>query len=49
VIAGFAVYPGVGFIGVLFTLVWVLIAYMRAEVRWRQERGLLPGQQQPPE
>jgi hypothetical protein len=49
VIAGFAVYPGVGFIGVLFTLVWVLIAYMRAEVRWRQQRGLLPGQQQPPE
>ncbi|BBY04841.1 DUF4233 domain-containing protein [Mycobacterium noviomagense] len=48
-IAGFAVYPGVGFIGVLFTLVWVLIAYMRAEVRWRQQRGLLPGQRQPPD
>src|SRR5579884_23388 len=49
VIAGFAVYPGIGFIGVLFTLVWVLIAYLRAEVRWRQQRGLLPGQQQPPD
>lgn len=49
VIAGFAVYPGVGFIGVLFTLVWVLIAYLRAEVRWRQQRGLLPGQQHPPD
>lgn len=44
-VAGFAVYPGVGFIGVLFTAVWALIAYFRAEVRWRQRRGLLPGQQ----
>jgi hypothetical protein len=30
------VYPGVGFIGVLFTGLWVLIAYFRAEVRRRQ-------------
>ncbi|ORV94326.1 hypothetical protein AWC11_04225 [Mycobacterium interjectum] len=36
-LAGFAVYPGVGFIGVLFTGLWVLIAYFRAEVRRRQE------------
>jgi len=35
-LAGFAVYPGVGFIGVLFTCVWALIAYFRAEVRRRQ-------------
>jgi len=35
-LAGFAVYPGVGFIGVLFTGVWALIAYLRAEVRRRQ-------------
>jgi hypothetical protein len=48
-IAGFVVYPGVGFIGVLFAGVWVLIVYFRAEVRLRQERGLLPGQQQPPD
>jgi hypothetical protein len=47
-IAGFTVYPGVGFIGVLFAAVWALIAYFRAEVRSRQRRGLLPGQQQPP-
>ena len=40
-LAGFAVYPGVGFIGVLFTGVWVLIAYFRAEVR-RRERGGAP-------
>jgi len=47
-IAGFAVYPGVGFIGVLFAAVWGLIAYLGAEVRWRQKRGLLPGQLAPP-
>jgi hypothetical protein len=35
-LAGFAVYPGVGFIGVLFTGLWALIAYLRAEVRRRQ-------------
>ncbi len=48
-IAGFVVYPGVGFIGVLFAAVWLLIAYLRAEVLRRQRRGLLPGQQPPPE
>ncbi|ORW27400.1 hypothetical protein AWB91_03635 [Mycobacterium paraense] len=36
-LAGFAVYSGVGFIGVLFTGLWGLIAYFRAEVRRRQE------------
>jgi hypothetical protein len=35
-LAGFAVYPGVGFIGLLFTGLWGLIAYLRAEVRRRQ-------------
>ncbi len=38
-LAGFAVYPGVGFIGVLFTGLWALIAYLRAEVRRRQSPG----------
>lgn len=37
-LAGFAVYPGVGFIGVLFTGLWLLIAYFRAEVRRRQRQ-----------
>lgn len=41
-LAGFAVYPGVGFIGVLFTAVWALIAYFRAEVRRRQTDGVPP-------
>jgi hypothetical protein len=36
VLAGFAVYSGVGFIGVLFAGLWLLIAYFRAEVRRRQ-------------
>jgi hypothetical protein len=36
-LAGFAVYPGVGFIGLLFTGVWAMIVYFRAEVRRRQE------------
>lgn len=36
-VADFAVYPGVGFIGVLFAALWVLIAYLRAEVRRRRD------------
>jgi hypothetical protein len=48
-IAGFVVYPGVGFIGMLFAAVWALIAYFRAEVRRRERRGLLPGQHWPPD
>jgi hypothetical protein len=48
-VAGFAIYPAVGFIGVLFLVVWGVIAYLRAEVLRRQRRGMLPGQQQPPD
>lgn len=48
-VAGFFVYPAIGFIGVLFVLVWGVIAYLRAEVLRRQRLGLLPGQQPPPE
>lgn len=47
-IAGWAIYPGVGFMGLLFAVVWLLIVYLRAEVLRRQRLGLLPGQQQPP-
>lgn len=43
-IAGFVLYPGIGVIGVLFAGVWAMIAYFRAEVLRRQQRGLLPGQ-----
>ncbi|AQT79466.1 hypothetical protein B1R94_09565 [Mycolicibacterium litorale] len=46
-VAGFVVYPAVGFVGLLFVVVWGVIAYLRAEVLRRQRRGLLPGQQLP--
>jgi uncharacterized protein DUF4233 len=48
VVAGAFIHVAVGFIGVIFAGVWVLIAYLRAEVKRRQARGLLPGQQRPP-
>jgi hypothetical protein len=48
VIAGALVHPAVGFIGVVFAAVWALIAYLRAEVKRRQDQGQLPGQQDPP-
>lgn len=43
-IAGFLVHAAIGFIGVVFAAVWGLIVYLRAEVRRRERRGLLPGQ-----
>jgi hypothetical protein len=46
-VAGFFVYPAVGFIGLLFLVVWGVIAYLRWEVLRRQRAGLLPGQQEP--
>jgi hypothetical protein len=46
-IAGVVIHPAVSFIGVVFAGVWLLIAYLRAEVKRRQDRGLLPGQQPP--
>jgi len=49
VIAGFALNGAVGFIGLVFLVVWLLIAYLRFEVLRRQKHGLLPGQQPPPE
>jgi hypothetical protein len=48
VIAGALVHAAVGFIGVVFAAVWALIAYLRAEVKRRQDQGQLPGQQDPP-
>jgi hypothetical protein len=49
VIAGAVFHGGIGFIGVVFLVVWLLIVYLRHEVKRRQERGLLPGQQRPAE
>jgi hypothetical protein len=48
-IAGWVVSAAVGFIGVVFTGVWLLIVYLRSEVKRREQRGLLPGQQSPPD
>ena len=42
---GFFIYPLIGVIGVLFIVVWAVIAYLRGEVLRRQRLGLLPGQQ----
>jgi hypothetical protein len=48
-IAGFAIYPGVGVIGLIFAAVWALIVYVRSEVLRRERLGLLPGQDGPPD
>ncbi len=48
-VAGFLIYPAIGFMGVLFLVVWGVIAYLRSEVLRRQRLGLLPGQQPPPD
>ncbi|CAN5727730.1 DUF4233 domain-containing protein [soil metagenome] len=48
-VAGWAVYPGVGVMGLVFLIVWLMIVYLRGEVLSRQRRGLLPGQQKPSE
>jgi Protein of unknown function (DUF4233) len=48
-IAGVVVHPAVGFIGAVFAAVWLLIVYLRGQVLRRQKRGLLPGQQGPPD
>ena len=47
-VAGWFIHGAIGFVGVVFAVVWGLIAYLRAEVRRRQEQVLLPGQQVPP-
>ncbi len=44
---GWVVNGAIGFIGVLFTGVWLLIIYLRREMRRRERLGLLPGQQPP--
>jgi predicted membrane protein len=46
-VLGFFIYPAIGFMGVIFGVVWGVIAYLRYEVRRRQRLGLLPGQQPP--
>ena len=47
-VAGWVVHAAIGVVGVIFATVWALIAHLRAEVRRREDRGLLPGQQSAP-
>lgn len=47
VLGGF-VHLTIGIVGLIFVLVWLFIAYLRAEVLRRERLGLLPGQQVPP-
>ncbi|TDZ79454.1 hypothetical protein DE4585_03200 [Mycobacteroides salmoniphilum] len=44
-VAGFFVNAAIGFVGLLFLGVWLLLWYMRNQVRDREGRGELPGQQ----
>ena len=46
-VIGFLIYPAIGFIGVLFVVVWGVIAYLRNEMLRRQRLGLLHGQHPP--
>lgn len=46
-IAGWLIYPAIGVMGIVFAIVWGLIAYLRGEVLRRQRQGLLPSQQPP--
>ena len=48
-IAGWVVHGAVGFIGLIFMGVWLLILYLRSEVKRREAHGLLPGQLPPDE
>jgi Protein of unknown function (DUF4233) len=48
-IGGFVFSVPIGLVGLVFAAVWVLIAYLRAEVLRREKEGRLPGQQVPPE
>lgn len=44
VIVGWWVHPSVGVVGLLFAAVWGYLFYLRADIRERERRGLLPGQ-----
>ncbi len=48
-IAGGFIDGAIVFVGAIFLVVWLLIAYLRFEVLRRQKRGLLPGQQESPD
>lgn len=47
-VLGMFVHLTIGIVGLIFVMVWLFIAYLRAEVLRRERLGLLPGQQNPP-
>lgn len=47
-VLGMFVHLTIGIVGLIFVMVWLFIAYLRAEVLRRERLGLLPGQQTPP-
>lgn len=49
VIAGWAISPPLGIMGIVFVLVWGAILYFRTEFRRRQAAGTLPSQQDGPD
>lgn len=44
-VLGFVIDPALGAVGVLFALVWAYVLYLRKDIKDREARGLLPGQQ----
>lgn len=47
-IVGALIHGAIGFIGVIFAVVWGLLIYLQSEVKRRQAGGLLPFQQTAP-
>ncbi len=45
-VLGFFVHPSIGWLGLLFGIVWGFILFLRRDIVWRLERGLLPGQRE---
>lgn len=43
------IHPAVGIMGIIFSLVWWYIYYLRKNLQERMKRGLLPGQHWPAE
>lgn len=43
-ILGFFVHPAIGVLGLLFAAVWAYFLYLRKDLTYRIEHGLLPGQ-----
>lgn len=41
---GFFIDPALGAVGVLFSVVWAYLLYLRKDIKEREARGLLPGQ-----